>query len=172
MVRDCAMAAMERSVEAGHLQQIRPARQQRAYRRQIVRLVQGRKRTVSLQMRQNVRIDDNRSIVVGAAVNDAVAYGDEFHRLCFLQPIAGGRHRGRDVGDLFRRIGFIDQVGAVACFDAQPRQRADAVKLTLDEPLRLPTELNVEYLKFDARRARVDNQNRIPLCVTPRERWP
>ena len=88
-------------------------------------------------MRQNVRIDDNRPIVVGAAVNDTVADSDEFDRLRFLQPIAGGRHRGRDVGDLFRRIGFIDQFGAVACFDAQPRQRADAVKLTLDEPLRL-----------------------------------
>ncbi len=88
-------------------------------------------------MRQNVRIDDNRPIVVGPAVNDTVADSDQLDVLRFLQPIAGGHHRRGNVGDLPRRIGFIDQLDAVACSDAQPRLRADPVKLTLDQPLRI-----------------------------------
>ena len=50
MVRDRAVTAVERSVETGDLRQLRTAREQRADRRQIVRLVERRQRDVALEM--------------------------------------------------------------------------------------------------------------------------
>ena len=54
MVRERAVAAMERGVEAGDLRQSRPIAQQRPDRRQIVRLMQRRQRHVALEPRQHL----------------------------------------------------------------------------------------------------------------------
>src|SRR4051812_34923100 len=50
----CAVATMERRIEAGDLRQVREARADGADRRQIVRLVQGRERHEALKLRDNL----------------------------------------------------------------------------------------------------------------------
>ncbi len=68
---------MEGGVEAGHLRQLRLPLDQRADRRQVVRLVQRRQRNVLLQRLKHARIDAHRRRILGAAVHDAVTDADE-----------------------------------------------------------------------------------------------
>lgn len=116
VIGDRAMRAMKRGIEAGDLRQIRPARKHRTYRRQIVGLVQRRERNVTLEMREHLRVDQDRSIVFGTAVNNAVADRDEIEGLRLAQPIAGGDDRRGNVADLPLIVSFIDQRRAVAAF--------------------------------------------------------
>ena len=75
MVREGAVATMERRVETGDLRQLRTSSEKQSDRRQIVRLMQRRQRDVALQARQNLRVDQHRLAVFRAAVNDAMADG-------------------------------------------------------------------------------------------------
>ena len=63
VVRDSAVRAMERRVEAGDLTQFRSTGKQRSNRCEVIRLMEGRESVVSLQPREHVTVDDNRSIV-------------------------------------------------------------------------------------------------------------
>ena len=74
MIRDRAVAAMKRGIEAGDLRQIGKALEQRADRREIVRLVQRRQRNVALEIvrarRASIRTG---SVVLRSAMHDAMA---------------------------------------------------------------------------------------------------
>ena len=82
VVGERAVAAMEGGIEAGDLRQVGRAREQRADRREIVRLVQRRQRDVAFEMREHLVVDQHRPVVVGAAVHDAMADGDRARAFC------------------------------------------------------------------------------------------
>src|SRR5262249_23707046 len=119
-------------------------------RRQIVGLVQRRERAEPFKARQHIFVDDDRAIVVGTAMNDAVANRDEPDLLRLAQPRAGRRQGRGDIWDFLRCISFVDQGAAIARFGAKPRPGADAVDLALDETLRIAGIWQVKYLEFDA----------------------
>ena len=68
---------MECGIEAGDLRQSRVARAQLADRRQIVGLMQRRQRRIALQTRQHLIVDQHRTVVVGAAMDDTMPGGNE-----------------------------------------------------------------------------------------------
>ncbi len=72
-LRDGRRAVVKRRVEAGDLRQFRRAREQRPDRRQVVRLVQRRKRDVLFERGQDRRIDADGLRVLDSAVHHAVA---------------------------------------------------------------------------------------------------
>ena len=76
VIRDRAVAAMERGVEAGNLRQMRKTRENGADRREIVRLVQRRERDIALKIGEHLVVDQNRTVVIGAAMHDAVTDRD------------------------------------------------------------------------------------------------
>ena len=69
---------VERRIEAGNLWQSRARRGDRADRRNIVRQMQRIERRQSLKLCKQVLRNDLRRDVFGAAVNDAMADGDQF----------------------------------------------------------------------------------------------
>ena len=76
-LRDFRIAAMEGGVEACHLRQLRQPLQQEADGRQVVRLVQRRKRDVFLECGQNGAVEHDRLRVFEAAVHHAMTDTDE-----------------------------------------------------------------------------------------------
>jgi hypothetical protein len=60
-----------------------------ADRREIVRLVQGRTWHISLKLSEHLRVYQDRAVVLGAAMYDAVADGARRHALLFPQPSTG-----------------------------------------------------------------------------------
>jgi len=79
VLRDCVMicnsavVAVKGGIEAGNLRQTRKKRQNGANGREIVRLVQGRKRHIALKPGEHLRVYENRFVVLRAAMDDAVA---------------------------------------------------------------------------------------------------
>ena len=71
------IAAVERSVEAGHLRQLRQTFEQQADRREIVRLVQRRQRNEFLERLQHLRVDSYGPAELEPAMHDAVAYANQ-----------------------------------------------------------------------------------------------
>jgi hypothetical protein len=72
---DLRRSAVKGGVEARHLRQIGIEPHRHFDRREIVRLVQRRKRHQSLQLRQQFRRDPGRPGMMQAAVDDTVAEG-------------------------------------------------------------------------------------------------
>ena len=161
MVRDFAVAAMKRRVEARDLEQFRPTREQCLNGREVIWLMQRRKRHVALETRQHRMIDDDRSIILRATMNHTMADGGQGEGLRLLQPISNGRNCGGNVRDLTRRVRLVDQWRAVAALGAKPRLRADPVHLSFDQPPRIAGSGEVKYLKLDARGAGVDGENSV-----------
>jgi len=81
------VAAVEGGVEAGDLRQFGAAREQCVDRRQIIGLVQRSERNVALEMRQHLGVHLHGAVVVGAAMHDAMANGDEIDLLRRAQPV-------------------------------------------------------------------------------------
>jgi len=152
---------MERSIKARHLQQFRPLCQERADRGEIVRLVEGGERTELFEPLEHIFVDDDCSIIVRAAVNDAVSDRRKLDFLCLAQPITRGAYRRGDVPNFLRRIRLVDETLAVARLGPQPWPRTNSVKLAFDEALRVTGGSLVKYLEFDTRRTRVDDEDRI-----------
>ena len=94
-LRERRVGAVERGVEAGDLRQLRRALQQRADRREVVRLVQRRERHELLELRHDRGVDADRRGVVGAAVDDAMADRGEpvVRAVRRLQPVEDVRER-------------------------------------------------------------------------------
>ena len=156
----CTVAAMERGIETGDLRKIGKAAKKRANWRQIVRLVQRRERHEALQVRENFGVDSDRPVVVWAAVDDAMTDRSRYELLRFAQPRARGEECGRNVTNLGRRVRLIDQTFSVGVFGAQLWARADAVHLPFDQALQSTAPIR-KYLEFDARRAGIDDQDRV-----------
>ena len=104
MVGDFAMAAVKRRVEARDLDQFRPTREQCLNGREVIRLMQRRKRNVALKISQHRMIDDDRSIILRATVSHAMADGGQGEGLRLPQPISGGCDCCGNVRDLTRRV--------------------------------------------------------------------
>ena len=76
VVSDFIVVAVKCGVEAGDLRQSREIGEQRADRRQVVRLMQRRKRREPLQTRDHTMVDQHGTIIVGTAMDDAMADGE------------------------------------------------------------------------------------------------
>ena len=76
VVRDLVVVAVKRRVEAGDLRQSRKIGKQRPDRRQIVGLMQRRKRREPLQTRDHAMVDQHGAIIVGTAMDDPMADGE------------------------------------------------------------------------------------------------
>ena len=146
-----AMAPVERGVEARHLRQVGKAFADRADRRQIVGLVQRRKRHIARKISEHLVIDQDRAIVGRAAMDDAMADRDGLELAGVPQPDSRGPDRGRNVRHVARGVLLVDQRRAVRAPRAQPWPHADTVHLAPDERLDLVSAGDLEDLELDAR---------------------
>ncbi len=132
MVGDRAVAAVEGSIEAGDLRQVRTARAQLADRRQIVRLMQRRQRRIALQI---APAPDRRSAPDGRSRG---RHGRHDVRRQPDRPPASRAarrrqpNRRRQIRHLMLRVDAVDQALPIRRLGAQPRPRADAVHLAFD----------------------------------------
>ena len=94
-------------------------------------------------------------------MNHAMANRDQVDFLRLAQPCPGSPQRGWNVVHAVRGVGLVDQLFVFAAFDAQPRPRADAVHLPFEQALWLIIPINAKYLKLDARRTGIDDQDRV-----------
>ncbi len=108
MVGDFAMGTVKRRVEARNLDQFRPTREQSLNGREVIRLMQWRKRNVALQTSQHCVIDDDRSIILRATMNHTMADGGQGEVLRLAQPISGSCGCGGNVRDLMRPVRLVD----------------------------------------------------------------
>ena len=153
MVRERVVAAMEGGVEAGDLRQLGEARENAS----------GSARGCSAgaaaraARKRSSRASTSSSISTGRSYSGPpcttrcpTAIGSSF--CVFAQPGAGGLQRGRHVGNVARgdrsRSIRLCSSGALG---AQPRPRADAVHLALDQARELAARVDREHLKLDAR---------------------
>jgi hypothetical protein len=125
--------AMECRVKAGDLRNPWPKRQERPDRRQIVRLMQRRERNVLLEASEHVLVDQNRPVIVGPAMDHAMADGHKFHFLRLPQPVRRHSDRGGYIGDFFRAILLVDQRRAFACLRPHARPRSNSVNLPFEQ---------------------------------------
>ena len=142
---------MKGGVEAGDLRKFRSVGEKRAYRGQIVRLVQRRETGVSLEPAQHLRIDEHGTVVLRAAVHDAMADRTWLDAKLIAQPCRGYAERVRDVADDLGWIAAVDQRAAVRTECPQLRPAADAVHLPLEPALGALIAGDIEHLKLDAR---------------------
>ena len=89
-------------------------REDGADRRQIVRLVQGRKRHIALEAGEHLRVYENRFVVLRAAMHDAVPDRAWRYPLLFPQPCTGRMQRRRHVGYGRGVVFAIDETRAIA----------------------------------------------------------
>ena len=73
------MRTVECRIKTGDLSQSGPKRQQGPYHREIVGLMQRCKRNILLQTRKHVFVDQNRSLEVRSAMDDAMTDCDQLH---------------------------------------------------------------------------------------------
>ena len=106
VVGERIMIAVECGIEAGDLRQRREILRQGFDRSEIMRLMQRRQRYVALQARHDGLIDQHRLGMIRPTMHDAMADRNRVD-LKLTQPRAGDRHRGRNIGDRFDRIGPI-----------------------------------------------------------------
>lgn len=89
MIRGRAVVSMKGRIEGGNLRKLREICKNGADRREIVRLVQGRKRHLALEPCQHLLVYRNRRVVLGATMHDAAAYRAWRYALLFPQPCTG-----------------------------------------------------------------------------------
>ena len=151
---------MKTGIEAGDLRQIRQARGENAYRQQVVRLVQRRKRHKALQSGKHCRRYAHRRRIVGAAVDNAMAdRGEASAARIGAQPIQQKRNRAFVAGRL--PIGPCmlahDGTGRILCAKA----RAALKLFEVAGNKRCQVGTGAKDGKLEARRARVQDQNRV-----------
>ena len=159
MIRQGAVVAVERGVEACDLRQFGPASQERSDRRKIVGLMQRRERYIALEFGDDICCQAHRAAVFRPAVNHAVTDRDKIDFLGFAQPVAGFLGCRRKVRHFFSRIGLVDQRFLVRPGSAQPRPGANSIHLTLDEAIEIAARAGREDLKLEARGASIDDEN-------------
>src|SRR5947207_5822087 len=76
-LRNRRLRAMERGVEAGDLRKLWQSLEQRAYRRQVVRLMQRRERYVFFERAEHGRAEAHGLRVLESTVDDAMSDTDE-----------------------------------------------------------------------------------------------
>ena len=83
MIRDLVMIAMEGRIETGNLGQRGKLVEQRADRREIMRLMEWRQRGETLQARDDAMVDQYGPVVIRTAVHDTMADGKRTRRKFF-----------------------------------------------------------------------------------------
>ena len=150
VVRDLVVVAMKGGVEAGDLRQRGKIGEQRADRRQIVGLMQRRKRREPLQTRDHAMVDQHGTIVIGTAMDDPMADGERTQLKFVPQPGAREHQGGRDVRNGLDRIGPVRHASPAGAGGAQPRTAANSVHLSLDLPAQPAVAIHGEHLELDA----------------------
>ena len=130
VIDNSTVRTMKCRIETGDLSQSGPKREQGPYQRQIVGLMQRCKRNIPLQARKHVFVDQNRPVIVRAAMNDAMADRDKLYAGGLAQPFGGGRSSRRHISDFGRCIRLVDQRRPVRRFSAQARPGANSVNLS------------------------------------------
>ena len=130
VIDNSTVRTVECRIETGDLSQSGPKREQGPYHRQIVGLMQRCKRNIPLQARKHVFVDQNRPVIVRAAMNDAMTDRGKLYARGLAQPFGGDRGSRRHIGDFGRCIRLIDQGGPARRFRAQARPRANSVHLS------------------------------------------
>lgn len=161
VIRQRAMAAVKRRVEAGNLWDIGEASQDRPDRRKIVGLVKRRQRNVTFQSRQHVFVDTDRLVVVQTSMHHAMSDGDWIDLQFVPQPRARCHERGRDVMDGSVVVGSVHQHIAFDRTDEQSRAASDPIHLALDLPFQTAVRVDPEDLHLDARRSCVGDEDGI-----------
>ena len=90
MIREGAMTAVEGCIETGDLGQLRKTFQNRPNRRQIIGLMQRCQGDVLLQLGKHIRIDQDRSVVFGASVDDPVPDRNRIDIMFLAEPGSRG----------------------------------------------------------------------------------
>ena len=149
---------MERRIEARDLGHARQARQHRADRREVVRLVQRRERHVLIEALQHGDVDGGRRHELEAAVHDAMS---DAHDACRTEFRLDHREQAIErvrVGHRTRSERRIDERPAIS-----PRREsghgANSRHLSAQVAHGLPVD-EPEDAELDARRARVQHQDR------------
>jgi hypothetical protein len=120
-----------------------------------------------LKTREDLDGDQNGPIEIRAAMHHPVTDSRGVDLLLIAQP-GGGRMQCRGhIGDVLRTKLAIDSLRAFGAVTAQPRARADAVDLPLYLAGELSVRLRREDLEFDARRARIDDEDGIHQVRRP-----
>ena len=137
-VIDEGMAAMESGVEARDLRRRRKSFHRRFDARDIVRLVEGRKRDERFQLRKRGVVDQNRLGIIRPSVHDAMANrGDRRIVARLLQPVENGAHRPFVIDACVRLVETELDGIARGCLHVAFRGRADALDLAGGQQVRL-----------------------------------
>src|SRR5215470_3928496 len=118
--------------------------------------MQRRQRRIALQALEHALIKENRPIVFGAAMDNAMTYGDKVEALLLAQPTRRLLDCGSNIWYGLTRVLSIDEDGLAIPFGPQPRPCTNAVHLALDQTSELRDVIYSEYLKLYARGARID----------------
>jgi hypothetical protein len=170
MIREGAMTAVEGCIEAGDLRQARKSIQNRPDRRQIVGLMQRRQGDVLLQIGEHAVIDQDRSIVLGTAVDDPMSDRNRIDVMFLAEPGSGGVQGRGHVGDLVAFEVLVHDVRAVGAARAQSWLRSDAVDLPFDLTGQISGACNGENLKLYTGGTGINDQDRIHGSSRRRQR--
>jgi hypothetical protein len=153
--RDVGIGGVKRGVEAGDLRQARPALDQGADRRQVVRLMERRKGNQFFERGDNTGVEPHRLRILHPAVDDAVADRREF------EAAALPAQKIREIGD--RAVvtearplapGLLGQRLAVGAARGEAWRRIETLDLAANDGIELPVPLGKEQ-ELDAGRAGV-----------------
>jgi hypothetical protein len=137
-------------------------------RRQIIGLMQGRQRDQTLDPGNDRIVDEDRCGEAGAAVDDTMADGRRHLAVKLLrQPVEDMIEGGSGIAELRRRPALIDQAPPILALGREMGIGADAFDLSLEPPLEPLAALRRKELKFDARTAGVEDQDRSTHVIRP-----
>ena len=133
--------------------------------------MQRRQRDVAFEVGEHVVVDQHRPVVVRATMDDAMADRDGFEVLRLAQPGARRLHRGRNVRNLSR----CERCDRSETLRRRPRARSRGrVPMPSIWPLIRRSSsaraIRREHLELDARRARIDDEDRIHAVTPPATR--
>jgi hypothetical protein len=94
-------------------------------------------------------------------MNNAMTDGDQIDLLRLAQPSAGFKYRRLKVRYFVRCKCLVDQRRPVASRRAHAGPLADAIDLPSDQAIEILRSVDGEDLKFEARRARIDDEDRL-----------
>ena len=120
--------------------------------------MQRREAHISFQNCKHRPINQDWPVVVGSAVDDTVADGNEVEFLVLPQPTPCFGDCCSDVSHLVARILSVDQDSPVIGLGAQPRPGADTVHLSFDEPRQACISINPIDLKLDTGGTGIDHK--------------
>src|SRR5579883_2847213 len=159
VVCECAVGAVKGGVKAGDLRQRGEARADRFYRREIEGLVQGRERNIAFETAQHVFADQNRPVVIRAAMDDPVPDSGRADFTFLAKPGPRSMECVRYVQHFAWRIRYLGENRAVSRSSSQLRACADAVYLTLDLAFKITVRRDLEELELYARRACIGDED-------------